>query len=241
MKRIYLGLFCLALSIGTTETTLASSISEVEINDTLATAQDIEGAFTADYDPEVINSGVSGWETVSISGTGRSNTPKIPGDFDYYSFYASAGQSYYFDIDHGAEWVNGVRGEGWVASEINVWDTQGNFLFIQNGCSTVNGVLQDCSINNYDLGSNDWLDSLAFWTFEKSGTYVIRVSESYSYDAHGDYTKGNGLEAGDTYELQISRGIGNPSPNNPVPEPSAILLFSIGMLGMTGISRKRKA
>ncbi|BAP54409.1 filamentous hemagglutinin family domain-containing protein [Thioploca ingrica] len=71
---------------------LAGVISEVEPNDSIANAQNIDASFSVGLNPDIANSGI--WPWVSIAGTGD-------GSFDYYSFEVPAGGvTGYFDTDH---------------------------------------------------------------------------------------------------------------------------------------------
>ena len=108
----------------------ASVVAEVEGNDSLATAQNLDGYFTVGSDPNVTNAATTPYVSV-ISGPGGSN-------YDYYSFtVATAGSYGIFDIDFG---MNDF--DPW----LTVFDAAGNLLTTQDDL----GYTDPGSIHRYD-------------------------------------------------------------------------------------------
>ena len=155
----------------------AALISEIEPNNSIATAQNIDSYFTTEYNTDIFNSTTNPW--VSISGTGN-------GTYDYYSFTSLAGSSFVFDIDYGK-----YQG-GSIDTEIFLFDASGNYLVGNDD----GGV--------YDSGTTHPWDALLEYTFTNAGTYIIGVGE---FDSEGIYggISGNAADYGDTYTLQVSR------------------------------------
>jgi len=138
----------------------ASVVAEVEGNDSLATAQNLDGYFTVGSDPNVTNAATTPYVSV-ISGPGESN-------YDYYSFtVATAGSYGIFDIDFG---MNDF--DPW----LTVFDAAGNLLTTQDDL----GYTDPGSIHRYD----PYLD----YTFATAGQYFVRVGSYPSNSAAtGDY------------------------------------------------------
>ena len=104
---------CVAASLSSAAS--ASVVAEVEGNDSLATAQNLDGYFTVGSDPNVTNAATTPYVSV-ISGPGGSN-------YDYYSFtVATAGSYGIFDIDFGMN-----EFDPW----LTVFDAAGNLLTTQ--------------------------------------------------------------------------------------------------------------
>ena len=138
----------------------ASVVAEVEGNDSLATAQNLDGYFTVGSDPNVTNAATTPYVSV-ISGPGGSN-------YDYYSFtVATAGSYGIFDIDFG---MNDF--DPW----LTVFDAAGNLLTTQDDL----GYTDPGSVHRYD----PYLD----YTFATAGQYFVRVGSYPSNSAAtGDY------------------------------------------------------
>ena len=149
---------CVAASLSSAAS--ASVVAEVEGNDSLATAQNLDGYFTVGSDPNVTNAATTPYVSV-ISGPGGSN-------YDYYSFtVATAGSYGIFDIDFG---MNDF--DPW----LTVFDAAGNLLTTQDDL----GFTDPGSIHRYD----PYLD----YTFATAGQYFVRVgSYPNNSEATGDY------------------------------------------------------
>jgi Bacterial pre-peptidase C-terminal domain len=157
-------------------------VAEVESNDSLAGAQDLDDAvWSLADDPNIDQS--SSVPHVSVQGTGD-------GTFDYYSFTVSnAGDVGTFDIDFGSN----PGGAGDMDTVIFLYDSNGTLLATND----------DSMTSSVDGGSLSSWDSFLQYTFDAPGTYVIAVGEYFSEDGGGQLT-GNPPDAGDTYTLQVS-------------------------------------
>ncbi len=132
----------------------ATSILEIEPNNSLAGAQNIDADFSTGANADIINSVTNPW--VSISGTGD-------GTFDYYSFtVANAGDTGIFDIDYG------ISSIGSMDTVIELYSISGGAPIAWN---------DDASTSDGAGGSTSFLDSYLSHTFASAGTYVISVLE----------------------------------------------------------------
>ena len=193
--------------------TIMGEINEVEDNNSLATAQDIESSFYTGSMIDIRNSDLSGWEWVSISGTGD-------GTYDYYSFTAQAGQEVIFDIDYGVSF-----GDGSIDAVLGLWSSSGGSPLWQNDdCYYTNGLNMDCST---DQGSLSSFDPGFSWVIEEAGLYIVGVGMYNSYGfPHGDGFFGRAPSEGSTYTLQVSRNMAT------VPEPTTLALMWLGLIGV---------
>ncbi|MBI5761522.1 MAG: pre-peptidase C-terminal domain-containing protein, partial [Planctomycetales bacterium] len=158
-------------------------INEVEANNSLATAQNLDNAgWSTTFDANIGDATVNTSTTiphVTIIGTGN-------GTFDYYSFtVANVGDRGIFDIDA----TNAGLGD----SEIFLYDALGNLLAQDD----------DSSITEGAGGSTTGNDSFLEFTFLAAGTYIIGVGEFNSTGFFGGIV-GNTLDNGDAYQLQVS-------------------------------------
>ncbi|WP_022941845.1 PEP-CTERM sorting domain-containing protein [Psychromonas hadalis] len=192
----------------------AGTITEIEPNSTLATAQNIENAFTGeDGNVNIYNSSLYGWETASIVSLDGDNS------YDYFIFEANAGQNYVFDVDFGMNDLD---------AEIALWsfDGAGQLIHEQDdGCQQ--GGISLCS--SADLGSFHSYDPRFSWNAATQGSYVVGVAR-YSTAANDFGFNGSAPIAGDNYTLQVSRS---------VPAPASIALFALGLLGLGAMRKKR--
>jgi len=110
MRHQSLFIFCFAGFLLVFQSTLlASPLAEQEPNDTIGTAQNADGFYSLDANPDIANSTTN--PHVEINGSGN-------GTFDYYSFsIPAAGTQGTFDIDY----------ENF-DSELFLYDTNGNLL-----------------------------------------------------------------------------------------------------------------
>ncbi|MCH8040785.1 MAG: PEP-CTERM sorting domain-containing protein [Nitrospinae bacterium] len=195
----------------------ALPIGESEPNNSIGTAQNIDGSFSLDFDANI------GDTTTNTSLTIPHVTIDTTGDgtFDYYSFTVPAGGTLgIFDIDFGDTAIGGL-------------DTQ-VFLY------TLGGTLlaENDDANSEDdgaLGSDDPVDSYLEHTFASAGTFVISVGELGSTGSFGGITLGNAPDTGDAYVLQVSI-----VSHSVIPEPSTMLLLGTGLAGLVAW-RMRKA
>jgi hypothetical protein len=195
----------------------AAAILESESNDTLATAQNIDGYFS--LDPSIyIGDGATSPSTdtsttiphVTITGSGN-------GTFDYYAFtYPGPGATsgtIHVDID-----LHTPGFDSWVG----VWDSTGNLLGHNDDYDYRGG--RSGSTNDY--GGNMSLDSFMTAFLLSADTYIVGVAQSPAGPAFGGFTSGAGEidSAVFTYTLQIS------VENVPLPEPASIALLGVGSL-----------
>jgi Ca2+-binding RTX toxin-like protein len=198
------------LSSGGSSSPSSLVIPEIEGNDTLATASNLDNSgFSLDFDTNVGDSTQntsSGIPHISIQGTGN-------GSHDFYSFtVTNAGDRAIFDIDNGAD-----PDGGFFDSEIFLFDSNGNLLASNDdpvqGVPTVG-----------EGGSVSTLDAFLETTFTAPGLYVIAVGSNLAQGANGGLTGGE-IPTGATYTLQVS--IENHStgivttPQGPTPIPAS--------------------
>ncbi len=161
--------------------TASDVIAEIEANNTITIAQNIDGAdWTKTFNANVALS--AALPHVSITGTGD-------GTFDYYSFAVSrAGERAIFDIDFA------YSGADSLDSEIFVYDLNGNRI-AQND--------DEHDFSSGGTGSTSGLDSYLEYVFANPGTYVIGVGRYNSFGDPGGIT-GDGPQTGQSYTLNIS-------------------------------------
>lgn len=125
----------------------ASVVVEEEPNDTLATAQNLDGLFTTGSDANVTNAATVPYVTV-LSTVGENS-------YDYYSFHVAAGgSSGTFDIDGGSPGF-----DPW----LTLLDSGGNVLVSQDDSGYV------------DFGSATIRDPFFTYNFANAGLYYLKV------------------------------------------------------------------
>ena len=138
----------------------AASVSEVEPNNSIAEAQNIDGSsFSLDFDPNIGNAAINTSESVphaTINGTGNDTR-------DLYSFTVSqAGDGVILDVD-GAIHCNEEACSGF-DSWLSLFDSSGQ------------GVYNDDESPEWGQGGSvSALDSYLEYTFETPGTYYVAV------------------------------------------------------------------
>lgn len=173
MRRNLFGL--VAALLGAIGPVKAFTLDEVEPNDTIATAQNINSNFSIDFDANIGDT-VSNTSTTiphaTINGTGDES-------FDNYSFTVhNAGDKAIFDIDFGSD------GLGFVDSFIRLYDSSGILLAQNDDNNTAFG----------QLGSVSSLDSYLEFTFSAPGNYIIEVGRCCI----------SPVASGASYQLQVS-------------------------------------
>lgn len=203
------------LTLGFT-TANAALFSEIEANDTIVTAQNIDGAF--DLSPNSLIENSAGVNTSTF-------VPHVEivsvGDFsvtsDFYSFTASAGATVVLDIDCvSSPTLNGcgLSPFGPFNALIVLYDPGGAPVFAGDDSSLP-----------IDTGSDSGgtLDSFLEIVLPVGGLWAVEVDDSVF----------GPIPAGGEYILNVSLA--------PVPVPPALLLFGSGLMGLIGISRRKKA
>lgn len=165
----------------------AGTATKLEANDTLSSAQSLEGyIWTLDNNPD-IGDMFGNTSTViphlTVTATGNDS-------LDYYSFVVpSAGAKAIFDIDYGTT--------GDVLTDVN---TQ---LFLYNSAGTLLDSDSLAPTNWGAGGSTSQFDPYLEYTFPTPGTYVVGVADSTAVGAPGGIV-GAGVRNGGTYTLQVS-------------------------------------
>lgn len=202
-------------------------IGEIEANDSLATAQNIDAFFSLDFSADIGNQAGANTSTtiphVTITGTGN-------GTFDYYTFTVATTSLVILDIDYGCSdavgstfGCPGAAGSGGMDTEIALWDSTGAWLTENDDFSPIT-VGAGGTVHPYD--------SFIQLTLTP-GVYYVGVAEYFSSGTAGGWTAGSNLpDGGDTYTLQVSV-------ENPVPEPGTLLLLGSGIAGIAARRRRR--
>ncbi|WP_144435249.1 cadherin-like domain-containing protein, partial [Tropicibacter naphthalenivorans] len=129
-------------------------IIEIEPNNSIAQAQNLDGLFTLNPNPNILNSDTL--PSVNIVGTGNNTA-------DYYAFTVTeAGTSMHFDIDFGSS------SGGSFDAYIHLWNSAG-------------ARISRSDDSPRDPGSVSSLDSELSYTFSTPGTYYISVGRFPGY------------------------------------------------------------
>ncbi|MGF1643178.1 MAG: DVUA0089 family protein [Thiotrichales bacterium] len=211
-KRVALGALLPALFCGTA---FAFPVNDLEPNDTLATAQNINASFSTGFDADIGDADGNNISTssqhVTVYGTGN-------GSYDYFRFTVpTAGTLGVFDIDYGMPGFD---------SELALWTAAGTVLAENDDHSTTAGA--GGSVHNFD--------AFIQYLFDSAGDYIVGVAR-YSASATSSGWTGGVIGEGQDYRLQVALM----SPVTPVPLPGAVWLFGSGLLAAIGIARKTRA
>ena len=145
-----------------------SGVTDTEPNDTLLTAQSLDGFFNLTFNPDIGDASFPVSSNTStliphaeITGTGN-------GSVDYYKFSGIAGGVVILDIDKGdsgVEFDNDVPGD--VDTEIALWDSSWNLIAANDDSSPSLGA----------GGSTSLWDSFIQTILPATGTYYVGVAE----------------------------------------------------------------
>lgn len=165
----------------------AGQVTEQEPNDTLPSAQSLEGFIWSLSSQPDIGDAFGNTSTVyphlTVTADGNES-------FDYYSFVVSSVPAWgIFDIDYGTTGNPSTD----MDSQVFLYDSAGNLLSSNNDSALALG----------SGGSTSTRDSFLAYQFAKSGTYIIGVAASPSTGLPGGIS-GTPIGNGDTYTLQVS-------------------------------------
>lgn len=147
------------VAAGISSAASAGVVTEVEPNDSFATAQSLDGQFSLGSDPNVANASTVPYVSV-VSGTPS-------GSYDYYSFTVGAGGSTaLFDIDFGMNDFDPY---------LSLFDSAFNLIASHDD----GGVL--------DPGSVDEWDPYFSYNFASGGLYYVRVGTCCVSPGTADY------------------------------------------------------
>jgi hypothetical protein len=189
----------------------ALSINSINPNDTVGTAQNVDGNFSLDPSPDIGDILGNNTSTtiphVSVSGVGN-------GTIDYFSFTVTTpGSLGIFDIDYGRpdmdSWLKLFTGDGSVLLDSN----------------------DDSSSTTWGAGGSVHVqDSFIQFVFLNPGLYVIGVGENV------DDVMTEGVQSGNDYVLHIS--LQNPLVEEVPDNGSTLLLLGGGLIGLLGLRRR---
>lgn len=184
----------------------AAVITEIEGNDTLATAQSLDGNFTLDYSGNIGDAGSNTSTTIPhVTVQGFAET----GGRDTFKFTVThAGSVGIFDIDFGMPGFD---------ANLTLFDAAGTQIAYNDDYSSGAG----------QGGSNHSYDSFIQYAFAQAGTFMIQV---------GTCCQNSPFYSNSSYELQVS--LQNPA--SAVPEPAAIALLGLGVMGIAARRRRRR-
>ena len=201
----------------------ASSINDIDTNISFATAQNVEGNFSSAIGAPIVipNTGVAGWEWVSIQSTGDGdNQSRATQSFAYYSFQIALGQKYIFDIDYGDENILPTS-TGDFDALLTLYQDDGTILAENDDLTPPDpGSVTNYTNSGEPYTTDSYLvfDNLAATAY--AGKAFIRVAGFGDPPVELEYDK---------YQLQIARV---------VPVPAAVWLFGTALIGFIGISRR---
>jgi hypothetical protein len=207
-----IGMLALSIGVWTPRTASATFIAETEPNNTGATAQNVDGNFSLDNDPNITSSTTI--PHVSIRATGN-------GTNDFYSF-TSAGGIIILDID-----TTNAGND----SEIGIWNAAG--VLVDNA----DDLLPPDPGSDLDFSAPDGtFDSFLQLAGQPAGVYTVGVCLFQCAFADGFSMTGGVQGEGDFYTLHISTA----AEVTTVPAPGALILLGSGLAGLALISRRRQ-
>lgn len=190
----------------------AAVVVEVEGNDTVATAQNVDAAFSLDFRDDV-------GDTVQNTSTMFPHaTIEATGDdtFDYFSFTVAPGVTkLIFDVDHTSS-----------TAALQPFDTK---IFLYDSGGGFHGDNDNAlAISDGALGSASLMDSYLEVLNPTPGLYAIGIARDDAIPLDG-HIGGSPTKAGDVYTIHVSQ----------TPEPSAALIALVAA-GCTALTLRRR-
>lgn len=206
---LFLGMFCFLPA------THAAIVSEIEPNNTFATAQDLSPSWTLPGMPNSVRNGGSYWQYWSlIQATGDGTT-------DYYSLSLTTTTQLQIDVDNSNSDLT-----------LALWFDSGSGF-------EISGYVM--GFNSIDAGGNSTNEP--FWSYGGfgAGTLIIGITGGTPNVNGTGFISASGVLSGTSYDLGIAtyNGTGTPPYTSSVPVPSTFFLLATGLLGVTRFSRKK--
>ena len=162
---------------------LATLINEVEPNNTGATAQNVNGSFSLDFQAFITDSTTLRHVSIDGKGASGSNAP------DFYTFTTAGVGTIILDIDD--QGCTPAQGCPDIDTEIGIWNAAGTLIATNDDAAL-------------DPGSDSTRDSFIQLLGQPAGTYIVGVCEFDCTFAANFSMTGEFLDSGEGYKLHIS-------------------------------------